>query len=708
MLYGHTLPLPAGRSTVLADLDFETYSEAGYVFQEGKWKSIMPTKSGLSAVGLQKYAEHPSTEILCLWYDLKDGRGQRCWFPSLPFPDDLRQHVAGGGLIAAWNITFEERIWRLVGQRKYGFPPLPVGQLRCDMAKARAHCLPGGLDAAGKALGLPQDVAKMKEGKSLIDRFCKPRTPTQGDPRQRLYPASDPRGPALHAYCRQDIIAEATISARVPDLNPVELAYWQVDQECNRRGVRMDRESIDAACEMLREIYAEVDAEITTLTQGRVTSVNEVDAIRAFLAHMGVHLSNLDADIVTAALADPASLSPMAYRILSLRQMAASASVKKVFAMQRMLSDDGRLHDLFVYHSARTGRDAGADTQPQNLPGGVSAEEMEVTLAMIRDGEWGNLPDPVAALSGCLRGLFIADEGHDFIATDYSSIEAVVAAALAGEQWRLDTFARKEDIYLASVSKIRGIPVAQYVEHKAQTGSHHPDRKVGKVAELASGFGGWVGAWRAFGADDVFATEDELKRAILAWRDESPAIAEMWGGQFRGKPWERVPCRYGLEGAAITAVESPGTVQGYRGITYVVLEDVLYCTLLSGRRIAYHQPHLLPDHTRGGVQLSYMGWNTNPKMGPVGWVGLSTYGGKLFENVVQATARDILVNAAINCERQGYQVILRVHDELVTQRREGEGSVEELEAICGDLPHWARGWPVRAAGGWRGKRYRKE
>jgi len=314
----------------------------------------------------------------------------------------------------------------------------------------------------------------------------------------------------------------------------------------------------------------------------------------------------------------------------------------------------------------------------------------------------------VSAASGCLRGLFIADEGEEFIATDYSSIEAVVAAALAGEQWRLDTFTRQEDIYLASVGKIKNRTLEEYQAYKAETGMHHPDRKIGKVAELASGFGGWVGAWRAFGAESVFTTEQELKNAILAWRAESPAIVAMWGGQFKGKPWERVAGLFGLEGAAIAAVQNEGAAFTCQGIKYQVLGHILYCTLLSGRRIAYHEPNLVPDPTRGGVTLVFSGYNTNPKMGPVGWVRLTTYGGKLFENVVQATARDILAWAAIRCEQEGYKVILRMHDELVTMRPKGEGSVAELEAICGDLPHWAKGWPVRATGGWVGNRYRKE
>ena len=749
-MYGQRTPLPVGFSTELADLDFETYSEAGFVWLEDlqKWQSVAGKgkPGGLGVVGLQKYAEHPTTEILVMKYDLKDGRGQQTWFAGIPFPADLREHLGGGGLIAAWNSGFEERIWRLVGVRKYGWPELPPSLLRCDMAKARAHCLPGSLAKAGAALRIGEDAAKLKDGTRLIRKFCMPRSPTKKDSRLRITPCEDADGVKLHEYCGRDITAEATVSAQVPDLNPVEMMYWGVDQECNRRGVRMDKTAIDAICAMLTEVYAAADYRVQELTDGEVTSVSEVQKLLKWLGAQGVQMAALDIDAVEAILGSPVVdlYQPAALEVLTLRKSVSSAAVKKAFTMQRMLSKDDRLHDLFIYHSARTGRDAGADAQPQNLPGGgpkvkecpcgcyhvapicpqcgvgsfaakaaewnISAMEQALELIYARNAsalakQFGSV---VSAASGCLRGLFIADEGEEFIATDYSSIEAVVAAALAGEQWRLDTFACQEDIYLASVGKIKNRTLEEYQAYKAETGMHHPDRKIGKVAELASGFGGWVGAWRAFGAESVFTTEQELKNAILAWRAESPAIVAMWGGQFKGKPWERVAGLSGLEGAAIAAVQNEGEVFTCQGIKYQVLGHILYCTLLSGRRIAYHEPNIVPDPTRGGVTLVFSGYNTNPKMGPVGWVRLKTYGGKLFENVVQATARDILAWAAIRCEQKGYKVILRVHDELVTMRPKGEGSVAELEAICGDLPHWAKGWPVRATGGWVGNRYRKE
>lgn len=227
--------------------------------------------------------------------------------------------------------------------------------------------------------------------------------------------------------------------------------------------------------------------------------------------------------------------------------------------------------------------------------------------------------------------------------------------------------------------------------------------------ELGLGFGGFSGALFAFGYD---GEKRDADRTWMAWRAASPAFEEMWGGQYRGVPWDIERREYfGLEGCAVQAVLSPGQMFFYRGITYQVIDDVLYCTLLSGRRMAYHQPRLWYGAKRDGwvecYSLTYMTWNTNAKMGPRGWVRMETYGGRLFENVVQATARDIMAHAVVKLEAAGYPVVLRVHDEVAAEVPNGFGSLEEFERILTDLPDWAKGWPIRAAG-WEGVRYHKD
>jgi DNA polymerase len=285
--------------------------------------------------------------------------------------------------------------------------------------------------------------------------------------------------------------------------------------------------------------------------------------------------------------------------------------------------------------------------------------------------------------------MFISAPGYDLLCSDYSAIEAVVLAAIAGEEWRLEVFRTHGKIYEMSGAKISRIPFDDVLSYKEETGKHHPCRKLGKVAELASGYGGWINGWKAFGADS-FLTEKEIKEAVLAWRDQSPAIVRLWEG---------------LEKAAKDAVQMPGVEFSYRGIKYLCKQNILYCILLSGRLITYHKP-LLSIGDRG-LSLSYEGWNTNPKNGRIGWTRMNTYGGKLTENVIQATARDILTHAIVKLEYLGYPVVLHVHDEIVCEVPEWCGDIKIMEEAMSRMPKWAEGWPVVAKGGWRAKRYAK-
>ncbi len=433
-------------------------------------------------------------------------------------------------------------------------------------------------------------------------------------------------------------------------------------------------------------------------------------------------------------------MTPAAHEALTIRAAIGSAAVKKTYAMRNQCAPDGRLHDLFSYHAARTGRATGNGPQPTNLPNhgpevlscvectrhfGLTAPECPWCGAPA-DGaavEWNAdatadalevistrslaaliyfFGEGLPVISACLRGLFVAAPGHDLICSDYSSIEAVVLAEIAGESWRREVFQTHGRIYEISAAKITGIPFDEAVRH--------PKRKLGKVAELASGYQGWIGGWKAFGADE-FLSDEEIKQAILAWRAASLAIVELWGGQERN----RKPERYGCEGMAISAVQYPGAPQhvmrmdgSYSGITFQSQDDVLYCRLPSGRCLTYHRPKLRESDRRPGtLAMSYEGQNTNPKNGPVGWIRMDTWGGRLVENIVQATARDILRRATINLEAAGYQIVLHVYDEIVAEVPEGLGSVEQFEQIMGTMPEFAAGWPVRAKGGWRGRRYRK-
>lgn len=313
---------------------------------------------------------------------------------------------------------------------------------------------------------------------------------------------------------------------------------------------------------------------------------------------------------------------------------------------------------------------------------------------------WG---DSMAALSNSLRALFVAAQGHDLICSDYSSIEAVGLAALAGEQWRIDLFRTHGKIYEMSASKVTGLPLEEILEYKVKTGQHHSARKLGKVMELACGYGGWLGSMVAFGADE-FMSEAEMKTAILAWRAASPAIVELWGGQQRN--WK--PEYYGVEGMLVQAILYPGRVYQTHGMDFQMRGDVLFLKLLSGRELTYHRPRLAPSTKRSGTySISFEGWNSNPKNGPMGWYRMETWGSRAVENINQAQCRDIQWHGVLALERAGYPIVLHVYDEDVAEVPVGFGSVEEFERVMGQLPAWCADWPIKANGGWRGKRYRK-
>ncbi len=794
LLAGTRLPSGCGFSTVLPDMDFETYSEAGFNWNELTKSYTAPkgaTKKGIFAVGGAVYSEHHTTEVLSLAYDLKDAQGPRLWIPGMIPPRELFDHMAAGGLAEAWNCAFEYWIWKNVCTARMGWPELPFWQLRDAMAKSRAHAWPGALKNAAKVAGTVDQ--KMTEGTRLINKFCVPRKPTKKSNRRRIRPEEDAQdGQKLYNYCIGDIKAESGVSLLCPDLSPSETEFWLCTQAANVRGLGLDMISIHAGVAILDQALIKYNAELerltwcegpvtrqvrnpayarakkvaklvpgaggalpaeyiirTTVETGGIKKASEVKKLMVWLASRGVHTQSLDADGVELLLKNP-TLPPDARRALEIRQLVGSAGVKKLYAMQRMASKAGRAHDLIAYHAARTGRDGGQDIQPQNLvkngpkliwcgqcgepygarfvkcahcgfipgldvkPKSWSWEAVPHAVKAIRTGSLEHVErifgDALLTLSGCIRGMFTPAPEYDFLCSDYSSIEAVVTAVLAGEDWRVEAFNRKEDIYLRGASGVTGISYEEYKAHEVEHGERHPDRnKIGKIAELGLGFGGWIGAWRQFDSSDTFS-DDEVKKIIVAWREASPKIVELWGGQVRGKPWAPESFElFGLEGMAISAVQNPGRVFAYNGIEFEVRGDALYCQLPSGRRLTYHRPRLSPsERWDNQLELSFEGWNSNPKMGPIGWIRIQTYGGRIAENVIQATARDIMAHAVPALERAGYLLVLRVHDELIAEVPAGTKSIEELETIMGTMPPWAVGWPVRAAGGWRGKRYRKD
>lgn len=744
MPYDSTLFAGRTVATVIADFDFETYSPAGYAWDSYNEKWVCPhgaNKKGLLTVGAQVYTEHPDAEVLCMAYDLKDGKGPRMWTPLDHPPLDLFAHLATGRLLEAWNVSFERWVWDNICRVKYGWPELPVHQLRCAMAKARAFAIPGSLGKAAEVLKLTEQ--KDTAGKKLIERYSVPRNPSKTDLRTRLPLAESPEDTqALYDYCIQDIATEAEASSLIPDLNPFELKVWKADQAINHRGVAIDLHTIDRAIILMEYVLEKGSESVKEITQDAVQSANEIANLRKWLSENGVYTETLRKADVSQLLSKD-NIPDVVREILELRTQLGSLSIKKLYAMANQVGKDDRIHDLFGYYGAHTGRAKGYGPQPQNLPNsgpdtwqcglckgyqGHGDYCRDCMVQPVQKVEWDKAindphqaiflmlkkvqpdtisfkwPNPMALIAGSLRGMFIAKPGYKLVGSDYSAIEAVVLAALAGEDWRLEVFRTHGMIYEMSASKITGLPFEEFEKHKKETGQHHPLRKkVGKVAELASGYQGWIGAWKRFGAEEFFS-EEEMKQAILAWRKASPSIVQFWGGQVAN--WR--PYLYGVEGAVIDAIQNPGKTVMCKGIQFLVQRAVLYITLLSGRNLVYHSPSLSKGIQRPGFVISYYGWNTNATKGALGWVKTTTYGGCLVENIVQATARDILMHAIVRLEEKGLPVVLHVHDEIVIEVPEKmPDAISTLEMIMMDLPEWAQGWPLKASGGWEGPRYRK-
>jgi DNA polymerase len=397
---GTRIPARLGYATVIPDLDFETRSEAGYVWSDvdQRWHPpVGAKKPGLPAVGAEPYAAHPTCRIVWMSYDLKDGRGRRRWRPGLPDPVDLLQYLAAGGEIEAWNVGFERWVWKHVCVPRLGWPAVADSQWRCAMAKARASSLPGSLDMAGKIMGL--SIQKDARGAALMKRLSMPRQPTKADPRRWIDPIYDeaavqaqavafeveqclarpdiatPRGQTAVAravakfiaerreeladtlaygdYNETDIASEAEASSKLPDLEGEELAWWQAHERINQRGVHIDRAGVENCVAIVEAVLERYNGELLAITG--IDAASKVQQLQGWLHAAGVHLDSLDEEAVEEAL-KRSDLPPQARRVLEIRAAAGSASVKKLYAMRNRLSSDDRLRDLYVYYGARTGR----------------------------------------------------------------------------------------------------------------------------------------------------------------------------------------------------------------------------------------------------------------------------------------------------------------------------------------------------------------
>lgn len=622
----------------------------------------------IAKAGAFKYVEAPDFEILLLAYAWKQAPVQVMDLTD-PFkhdrlPDVIEALLNPNIVKVAHNSAFERACLS-----KYLGRDLPPEQWEDTMIMAAMNGLPMSLDAAGAALNLKDQ--KIKEGTQLISYFCKPCKPTlTNGGRTRNLPEHAPdKWERFKFYCRRDVEVEQAIYYRLRGL-PVtdfERRLWALDARINERGVLVDTDLAEAAIDVDDAFKAEHLAEMQKLTG--LDNPNSVAQLKTWLStNAGLEVGSLN----KAAVSDlkTQGLDTTTTRVLELRQLLGKTSTAKYQAMTAAVCDDGRVRGLLQYYGAgRTGRWAGRLVQLQNLPQN-HLENIGAVREMVRSRDldtlemvFDNVPD---VLSQLIRTAFVAPEGHTLLIADFSAIEARVIAYLAGELWRMDVFAKGGDIYCSSASQMFKVPVVKH-------GVNGHLRQKGKIAELACGYGGGVGALKAFGADKMGLTEDEMQTIVTQWRQASPTIPRFWRD---------------AEDAAKRALEQPGRTVGIQcGVKYRRDADALRCLLPSGRVLSYWQARL------DDGQITFMAQNQTTRK----WEKSETWGGKLVENIVQAYARDCLAVAMLRLDDAGYKILFHVHDEIIAEAPDGS-RWEDMAEIMGQPIPWAPGLLLRADG----------
>ncbi len=632
-------------------IDLETYSD-----------------QPLAKTGVYRYVESPDFEILLFAYSVDGAPVQQIDLAcGEKIPSEILCALEDDKVTKwAFNANFE----RICLSRFLGYPTgdyLEPDSWKCSMVWAAYMGLPLSLEGAGAVLGLEKQ--KLAEGKDLIKYFCQPCAPTKSNgQRTRNLPKHSPdKWLAFKKYNIRDVETEMSIQARLLKY-PVPDSVWEeyhLDQEINDRGVGLDMELVRQAIQMDGRSRSELTQAMKELTS--LDNPNSVQQMKQWLADNGVETDTLGKKAVAELLKTaPQQLQ----KVLTLRQQLAKSSVKKYQAMETAVCADGRARGMFQFYGAnRTGRWAGRIIQMQNLPQN-HLDDLTEARGLVRAGGFDALEmlyeDVPDTLSQLIRTAFVPQGNRKFIVADFSAIEARVIAWLADEKWRQDVFAEGKDIYCASASQMFGVPVEKY-------GVNGHLRQKGKIAELALGYGGSVGALKAMGALEMGLSEDELPALVSAWRQANPKIVQFW---------------WAVDHAVMDAVTRKTTTKTH-GIIFSARNGMLFITLPSGRSLAYVKPKI-GENRFGGDCITYEGVGGTKK-----WERIDSYGPKFVENIVQATSRDILCYAMKTLRY--CSIVMHIHDEVVIEadRR------MSLQAVCdqmGRTPPWANGLQLRADG----------
>lgn len=645
----------------------------------------------IAKAGAQKYIASPDFEILLFAYSLNGAPSVCCDIAQGELlPDWVLDALCDPQCLKhAYNAAFE---WGCLS--KFMGRQLPSEQWRCTMFHGLYAGYPAGLDATGRALGLPEDKRKLSTGKALIRYFCVPCTPTKsnGDRRRNL-PNHDPaRWELFKEYNAQDVTTEMEIERRlslitVPDWLQRQ---WETDLLINARGVAVDMEMVNGALEIGATVRERLTQEAVRISG--LSNPNSVQQLSAWLEQeTGEEVTDLRKDTVAKMIAQAPDI-PEVQRMLEIRQELGKTSTKKYDAIEQAVCPDGRVRGLLQFYGAnRTGRWAGRLVQVQNLPR-TYTQPLELARNLVKQRKldnlrliYGSVPD---TLSQLIRTAFVASDGNVLIDADFSAIEARVISWLAGEQWRLEVFKTHGKIYEASASQMFGVPI----ERIKKGNPEYALRQKGKVAELALGYQGGAGALINMGALDMGIPEDDLPDIVQRWRDTNKRICDLW---------------YKMNSAAVEAISTGCSVGVGRLLVsceYDAAHEVEYLTVLlpSGRKLYYNSPQI-GENKWGGPSISYMGMDQTTKK----WKRIETYGGKLVENCVQAVARDCLAQAIENLEKEGLPVVFHIHDEVVIDCRADTATLDDVVNIMSRPIPWAPGLPLNADG-WVGGFFKKD
>ena len=649
------------------------------------------TKSSvdIGKAGLYKYAQSEDFEILLFAYRMNDRPVQIVDLAQgEELPEWLVRALDDPVVVKhAYNAAFE---WYCLNRAGY---KTPLEQWRCTMAHGLYCGYTAGLDATGKAIGLPQDKQKLTVGKALIRYFCVPCKPTKSNGgRSWNLPQHDPdKWKLFKEYCMQDVITENEILRRLSQfpMPAEEQRQWEMCTRMNAYGVRVDSKLIDGALYIDQASTAELEEEAVRITG--LSNPNSTAQLLGWLRGQGTELPDLRKETVSETLDNPENLPEEVKTVMEIRQQLGKTSIKKYEAMKTACCTDERVRGLTQYYGAnRTGRWAGRLVQVQNLPRNY-IKTLDYARELVKKRNYaglkllyGNAPD---TLSQLIRTAFIPSEGHKFVVADFSAIEARVIAWLAGEQWVNEVFATHGKIYEATASQMFHVPIEKIVKGNPE----YALRQKGKVATLALGYQGGTSALIAMGALKMGLTEEELPDIVQRWRQANPRIKDLW---------------YAVEQAALQVMQT-AQPQAIRGLIFALEGDLVYgqsfltVRLPSGRKLYYPRP-FLAENKFGKMAVHYYAVGQQSKK----WGVESTYGGKMTENIVQAIARDCLAVTLERIEQKGLQVVFHVHDEVVIDAPK-ETTVDEVCALMAEPIPWAQGLILKGAG-FEGNYYMKD